>query len=201
MNHSCLGFFESEGSVGIGGGKETTTHSVKNNVVFGGVFVEVTAGTEHLSFTVGVEATPGSASWDATTRTDTDSATSSLDDDGTYTGKAEVENLYTIYAEPGIMFNENFGLYAKVGASHVTVNSLESIAIGEDSSTYGNVDVWGVMYGAGFKAIHSNGLFVKMEYTRTDFQEFTLNSSTGNQNSITATPEIEAARLAIGYNF
>ena len=195
---------EVEGANGVGGGNETTTASVSNNVQFGGVFVEVTAGTEHLSFTVGVEATPGSASWDSVTRTDTAVATAlggAENDTGDYKASAEVEDLYTIYAEPGIMFNDNFGLYLKGGASRITVNSLESITQGDDSSAYGNVDVWGVMYGAGFKGIHSSGLFVKVEYTKTDFQEFTLTSSTGNKNSITAEPEIESARLAIGYNF
>ena len=83
----------------------------------------------------------------------------------------------------------------------VTVNTLESISVGADDSAYGNVDVFGLMYGAGFKAMHSTGLFVKMEYTITDFDEFTLTSSTGNKNSITADPEIRAGRLAIGYNF
>lgn len=183
-------------------GNETTTSSQSKNVGLGGFFAEVTAGTEFLSFTVGIEATPGSASWDSVSRTDTTTdALESSQDDGTYTADAEVEDLYTVYVEPGVMFSENFGLYLKGGASMVTVNTLESISVGADDSAYGNVDVFGLMYGAGFKAMHSTGLFVKMEYTITDFDEFTLTSSTGNKNSITADPEIRAGRLAIGYNF
>ena len=99
------------------------------------------------------------------------------------------------------MANENFGVYVKGGASKVTVTSLESITFGTDSSAYGNVDVWGVTYGAGFKAVHENGLFMKLEAMKTEYGTVTLRSTTGNKNTITADPESETVSLHLGYNF
>ena len=189
---------EIEGS----GDQEKTTTSKSTSVEYGGIFAEATGGTDHLSFTVGISHVPGSASWDASTRTDaTSDAKEDSQDDGTYTGKAEVEGYTTLYVEPGVMFNESFGVYGKAGGSVVTVNTLESIAIGTDSSAYGNVDVWGATYGVGLKYVSSAGLFIKLEHTETDFDEITLNSTTGNKNNITADIDVTATTLAIGYTF
>ena len=99
------------------------------------------------------------------------------------------------------MPSDNFGLYLKGGVSRVIVNSLESITFGEDSSAYGNETVLGGMYGLGAKIVHDSGLMFKLEYTKTIYETVKMTSTTGNKNIITADPEIEALRLAIGYKF
>ena len=99
------------------------------------------------------------------------------------------------------MPSDNFGFYLKGGVARILVNSLENIALGEDSSEYGNETVFGGMWGFGTKVVHDSGLLLKLEYTKTIYETVTMSSSTGSQNIITADPEIEAVRLAIGYQF
>ena len=100
------------------------------------------------------------------------------------------------------MVNETFGLYGKVGITTMHVTSIESIKHGTNSSTYGDVDIWGAMYGLGLKARHPSGLFMKLEGSTTAFRPVRLESNSGNSPSkIYADIDIEAVRLAIGYTF
>ena len=85
--------------------------------------------------------------------------------------------------------------------SSVTVNSLESIDSGINSSAYGNEDIYGGTYGAGIRYTHETGFVVKLETVKTEFQNVKLKSTTGNKNTIKARPESSATRLAIGFKF
>ena len=134
-------------------------------------------------------------------RLDEDGSDPAENDDGTYTGKAEVSNYASIYIEPTFMFSESWGLYGKVGAARLTVNSLENVGVGANSSSYADVDINGGMYGIGFRGQHSSGAFVKVEGLVTKFEGFTLTSTTGNKNTIQARPESRAVRIAVGYQF
>ena len=51
------------------------------------------------------------------------------------------------------MVNDNFGFYVKGGISEVTVETLESIDVGTDSSAYGNETIHGVATGVGIKGV------------------------------------------------
>ena len=197
--------FDTTGKELEGGGTASTTDnesnsgSAGNTVEFGSGFLEYTFAQ---GSTMGVSYIPGEASLGSKSRTDTTTdGNETNQDDSTYTAKAEVSDHWTFYVEPTIMTTESFGLYVKGGASKVTVNSLESISSGTDSSAYGNVDIWGVMYGAGIKGIHENGMFFKLEATKTEYGTVTLRSTTGNKNTITADPESETVSLHFGYNF
>lgn len=192
---------EQEGTTPAANVVEKTEASVSEDVEIPGIFAEV-SGTHSsgLGMTFGIEYTPGSASIGAKSRTDSDSATSSLDDDGVYTAKAEIEKLLRIYVEPTFMLNESLGFYVKGGVGHVSVNTLETIDIGLDSSTYGDIDVWGLTVGAGVRAKHSSGLFAKLEYMETEWDTFELKST--NDVTIEVTELDQAGtRLAVGYSF
>ena len=175
------------------------------NVLYGSIFAEYTFG-EMYGLTLGVSYTPMDRSLGTKSRTDTqttaDAADSSASNDsGTYTAKADISSHATIYIEPTFMPTDNFGLYLKGGVSRVIVNSLESITFGEDSSAYGNETVLGGMLGLGAKVVHDSGLLFKLEYTKTIYETVKMTSTSGNKNIISADPEIEAFRLAIGYKF
>ena len=190
---------ETEGT----GDKEKTSTSISEDLFYGSLFAEYTFG-EMYGMTLGVSYTPMDRSLGAKSRTDTQSETTdsaSSNDSGTYTAKADISNHATIYIEPTFMPTDNFGLYLKGGVSRVIVNSLESIAIGADSSVYGNETVYGGMYGLGAKVVHDSGLLFKLEYTKTIYETVKMTSTTGNLNIISADPEIEAFRFAIGYQF
>ena len=186
---------------GTGDGEKTET-TAQEAILYGSLFAEYTFG-EMYGLTLGVSYTPMDRSLGAKSRTDTNVATKpdTLDDDGTYTAKADISNHATIYIEPTFMPTDNFGLYLKGGVSRVIVNSLESIALGDDSSAYGDETVLGGMFGLGAKVVHDSGLMFKLEYTKTIYETVKMTSTSGNQNTISADPEIEAFRLAIGYQF
>jgi len=187
-----------------GGDGEITNATHSNDVDYPSIFVEYSGGEPGgMSIAVGFEYVPGDASIGAKTRTDTDEGDDNTGeaDTGDYTAKAEVSDFTTFYVEPGYMFNENFTLYGKLGVSQLTVTSLESLANGTTSSTYGNATIVGGMYGVGIKASHGSGVFVKLEATVQEFETVSLASTTGNSNTVTADPEAESVRLALGFAF
>ena len=183
------------------GDKETNSTTMQEEILYGSLFAEYTFG-EMYGLTLGASYTPVDSSLGVKSRTDTvsDSDETSTDT-GTYTAEAEISAHTTIYIEPTYMPTDNFGLYLKGGVSRVIVNSLESIALGTDSSAYGDETVLGGMYGLGAKVVHDSGLMFKLEYTKTIYETVKMTSTTGNKNIISADPEIEAFRLAIGYQF
>ena len=99
------------------------------------------------------------------------------------------------------MYGENVGLYLKGAVSRLTIETLEDLASGTDSSTYGDEDILGASYGIGVKAVTPIGIFFKVEVTKSVFQSVKLTSTTGNKNRIEATPEATNFRLGMGFNF
>ena len=190
---------------GTGNAEKTeTTH--QDDILYGSLFAEYTWG-EKYGLTLGASYTPVDSSIGAQNRTDTQTASDTLDtqggsdDSGTYTAEAEISQHATLYIEPTFMPSDNFGVFLKGGVSRVTVKSLETIALGEDSSAYGNETVTGGMLGVGAKIQHDGGLMFKVEYTKTIYETVKMTSTSGNKNIISADPEIEAVRLSIGYRF
>ena len=195
---------EQEGNT-TGSDQEKTSTTHQEGLLYGSIFAEYTFG-EMYGMTLGVSYTPMDRSLGAKSRTDTaptddDRDASSSQDAGTYTAEADISNHATIYIEPTYMPSDNFGLYLKGGVSRVIVNSIENIALGDDSSAYGDETVFGGMLGLGAKIVHDSGLLFKLEYTKTIYETVTMTSATGSKNIITADPEIEAFRFAIGYKF
>ena len=192
---------EQEGST-TGSDKESNSTKILEDLHYGSIFAEYTFG-EMYGMTLGVSYTPMDRELGTKSRTDTNTATKpdTLDDDGTYTAKADISKHATIYIEPTFMPTDNFGLYLKGGVSRVIVNSLESITLGADSSAYGNKNVLGGMFGLGVKAVHDSGLLLKLEYIRINYNTVKFASTTGNGNIIEADPVQEAVRIAIGYKF
>ena len=194
---------ESEGIGTYNPELNSTTHSQGED--FPSVFIEYSGGTAGgMSITVGVEHIPGDASLGVKTRTDNRTgldAPLDTDDDGDYTAKAEISNHTAIYVEPGYMINDYIGFHLKGGVTHVELRTLESLANGDDSSTYGNEDVFGLMYGAGIKVISPWGIFLKLEALKVNYESEELTSTSGSKNVINADTEQESVRLAIGYNF
>jgi hypothetical protein len=178
--------------------------SASSDADFPSLFVEysTSGGEAGWSTTLGLSYVPGDAEIGSKTRTDTASdANDANDDGGTYTGKAEVSDLLTLYVEPTYMVTDMLGLYGTLGLSQVKVISLEGIALGEDSSSYGNETVYGAMMGVGVRAQMSSGIFMKLSGTSTKFEEVRLQSNTGNKNLIEAKPQMDVIALSVGYNF
>ena len=190
--------FDTDGVENDGGENNAGTHS--SDVDYPEVFLEYAAQYEHVGMTFGVAVIPGDTEIGAKSRTDTQSdSVETSNDSGTYTAKAEVSDHITIYVEPTLYAGNGFGIFLKAGVSHVTVNTLESITFGTDSSAYGNQSVFGGMTGAGIKYQAPNGLLVKLERTDTVYETVDLDGNNGN--TISAQPEQSSTRLSIGYQF
>ena len=180
------------------GDKESTTASVDETAEFGSLFVEVQTKTDSsMGLTLGLEFIPGSHVLGSQSRTDAESPADRDGDDGTYTGKAEVSNLSTLYVEPTFYVEDNWGIYLKAGVSYVSVDTLETLP----TSTYGNKDIFGGVYGLGVRASLADGMFLKLEYAKTDYESMDFESNTGNKNKVTADIDQEALKLAVGYSF
>jgi len=164
----------------------------------GSLFIEYTT-MQGSSF--GAEYIPGSGTIATETRTDTcgaggDDANKSCA--GTSTAKADVDNFWTFYVEPTYMVNDVFGVYARGGVSKIRVSTLETL---HTTGAYGNIDVYGGTYGLGVKAFHPAGIFVKLSAEKTEFKDFTLESTGGENMEVSGDIDVETVKLALGYNF
>ena len=199
----ATGKVDTKGSETEGGGDgEVTNATEQEDILYGSLFAEYTFG-EMYGMTLGVSYTPMDRDLGVKSRTDTasDANDPGSADAGTYTAKADISNHATIYIEPTFMTTENLGFYLKGGVARATVDSLEAIVVGEDSSAYGNKTVYGAMLGLGMKGVYDNGYFFKLEAIRILYDRVKMTSTGGNKNTIHADPEQVAARLAIGYKF
>ena len=119
-------------------------------------------------------------------------------DTGTYTAKAELDDVIKIYSDipTGVSFYGD--MYLHFGIQHVTVSTLESLNSGE---TYPNKDLFGYTVGLGTKGDipYGQNLYYKTEVSYTNFEEFAVSGTAGN--SVTADLQDFAARLSIGYKF
>ena len=194
---------ESQPAAGVEQVEDVTSNSQSKSVDVGSIFVEYTA---EQGSSIGIEYYPGSATLGNVSRTDTcvcqaDDAADGGATSATYTAKADVTDIWSVYMEPTVMFNDTFGVYGKVGVTTLYLDSLEVISNGTDSSEYPNTDIWGAFYGLGLKARHSSGLFLKLETSVTEFQSIKLQSSSGNKGRIDAELDVQSTRLALGYTF
>ena len=184
----------------------TVTHG--ESAGYGSIFVEWSGGEANsIGYTVGLEYVPGEASLGSKVRADTASVsgaetnTETNKDNKTYEAKARISNFTTFYFEPTYMYGENVGVYLKGAVSRLTIETLEDLASGTDSSTYGDEDILGASYGIGVKMVTPIGIFFKTEFTKSVFESVKLVSTTGNKNRIEATPESTNFRLGLGFNF
>ena len=193
--------FSTKGTETDSGDNRNNSEEKDANVLYGSIFLEYTHGDDY-AMTFGVSYSPFQSTIGSGARSDTTTAAEEdSQDDGTYTAKAKVSSHATIYIEPTMMTSDSFGVYLKGGVARAMVDSLEKIAVGEDSSVYGNEAVNGLLYGIGVKGVYDNGIFFKLEGIGINYQKVKMKSTSGNQNTIEADPQQLAVRFAIGYSF
>ena len=188
---------------GTGDGETSAEIKENNTTSTAAFFAEYMIGEgEGHGWTLGMSYSPTSATIGARSRTDTrsDSNDPGSDDSGTYEAKATVSKHTTLYVEPTLMW-DTFGIFLKAGVARINVNSDERIALGEDSSNYGDKAVTGFLFGGGITKRFDSGLYYKLEAVSTAYNSLTLTSTTGNKNIITADPSTVQANFALGYRF
>ena len=207
------------GSFGFGGmgaglhiatsGNETNTSSDQVNSsdqthsgALASIFAEYSIGDQDQhGMTFGISFSPMRAQIGSGERGDTRSdSTEDSNDSGTYRAKANVPKAATLYLEPTLMY-DSLGVYFKGGLARIKVESLEEITFGENSSVYPNEWVNGYLFGLGITKKLNDGLFYKLEAVRTVYDEVSMESQSGNRNTIKATPKTLGANILFGYRF
>ena len=124
----------------------------------------------------------------AKSRTDSNSE----GDSGTYTAKAEVDNVVMFYADVPIG-----PVYAKFGISRAELVTQESLNSG---STYDNEDVFGYTLGLGKRGDFYGGTFYKAEFAYTNFDSYE-DTSSDSEKKVEADTEVMAIKLSVGKTF
>ena len=114
---------------------------------------------------------------------------------GTYTAKAELDNVVQLYADYAFTSVPQGDVYFKLGIQHATLSTLESLNSG---STYPDADLFGYTLGLGVLP-YGDGLIYKADLTYTDFENYSASSAAGNK--IEADLEDVALKLSIGKKF
>jgi hypothetical protein len=180
-----------------GKGTEITRESGERNkgshdetAVIPELFIEAISET---GFTMGISYVP-TRELGSKSRSDTNSD----GDTGTYTAKAELDDVVQFYADIPAAEIYGFQTHVKLGIQHVELTSLESLNSG---SAYPSKDILGYTIGYGIKGdlAYGEGLYYKGELTYTNFEDITLDSTAGNK--VEAELEDYAAKISIGYKF
>ena len=186
-----LGVFEASATE-----TEDTEKSSKDDAMavfgYGSIFIEKTLG-QYL--TIGIDYVPSALESETVTENRTDLLAAADGAAGNVTQNVQVdfEDLTTYYVN--LNLNENF--YLKAGIAKVDVITNETLGTG---STYGNADLDGTVFGAGYNKNFDNGLFVRVEGTYQEFDGVTISGS--GDTSVTA-DEISgvSGKLSIGKSF
>ena len=127
------------------------------------------------------------------------SDTNTRGDTGTYTAKAELDNVIQFYADiPTPASVMGYDIYAKVGIQHATIVTLESLNSG---STYPDEDVLGMTVGFGTRGDLGGNLYYKADLTYTNFEDYEESDTAGTGNKVVAELEDVALKFSVGYKF
>lgn len=175
------------------------TKNVSDDIAIAAIFAEYTNMGDRFGITVGLNYIPFDADIDK--RSITQSSLKGKDDgaaaSGTNSVEGTVENHKTIYIQPGYMIKPNTMLYGTLGYASATINgksvSLTHTDINKDE------DLEGVKIGIGVKHVYDNGVFVKADYSETEYD--TVSFTTSNDTRATADLDNSAIALSVGKQF
>ena len=187
----ALHMFDASGTETTRNSLEKNTGSHSHDVLVPELFVEAISDN---GVALGLSYIP-TREMGSKSRTDTNSD----GDTGTYTAKAELANVAQIYVDVPLPIDLGYPVYAKLGAQHVTVKTLESLNSG---TTYPDKDLLGLTIGLGTRGDlpYGDSLYYKFEVTYTDFETYSeTGGSTGNQ--LEADFDDTAAKFSVGYKF
>ena len=123
--------------------------------------------------------------------------------------KVKAGNLITAYIQPTFAVNETVSVYGKLGFAQgdLEINSITRQATDSQSNDTASTDVdadkdlEGPVYGLGVQVSRDIGVFnfIRLEATRTDFDEIKHTNSNGKV--LTADAEMDLITLSIGKSF
>ena len=182
-------------------GTITTTKALADTVEAASIFGEITLiGAGPFGLTLGVEYIPVDADLDKRSTTQAyigakgDGASAS----GTNSGKASIEDHFTYYIQPGIVFGDgNTMLYGTLGYSRADISATwESIS---STNTTKVQSMNGTKIGVGVKRVSDNGIVWKLDYSESDYDK--VSYTTTNSTLVTGDIDNQAIALSIGKSF
>ena len=184
-------------------GGEKNHHSINHFTAVGSIFIEAN-NLGSSGFSLGVDYVPMTAdvSDKVKKRTDTETSvtgtTTTTSTSRSQSAQAELNDHLTIYA-----MQEVGDLYFKVGYVMVDLETTESLATG---SSYGNVDLSGILIGAGTEFDFGNNAIGRVEFSHTAYDSISLQSSATRagvspNNLIEADLDVTQLKASVGYKF
>jgi len=176
-------------------GGETNSKSITSYAPIPSLFAEYTYSD---TVSIGLDYIPLSADVSDKTHNRTDTETSVTgDEDKTTTSRAqsvqaELKNHLTLYSN----YMVSDIAYVKAGVAYVTLETEDSLATG---SKYGNVDIFGGVFGVGVKSGNS-----RFEVVYTDYEDISLTSSvarTGVTNNNKVSADLDTMAFKYSYAF
>ena len=170
----------------------TLNNSGNADFPFASLFVEregnfsgfnVAVGLDYMPFRAEVESLGGGTGTDA---------------------KVKLKNYYTAYVQPTKVLDNGLGLFVKLGYSegklNVTDLSRQATTAGTASTDSGaTLTLRGVTYGVGVEKTYTNNLFIRAEYSFTDYDDLTYINS--NNKTLKASSDLTTGSLTIGKKF
>ena len=174
-------------------GTINTTKALTDTVQAGSIFAELTHVTNNFAVTLGVDYIPVDADLDK--RSATQSSLKATADgaatSGTNTGKASIEDHFTLYIQPGFVMNENTMVYGTLGYVRADITATwESVS---STNTTKVQTMNGTKVGVGVKHVRDSGFFVKLDYSDTDYDKVSYKTT----NSTTVTGDIDNTMIAL----
>ena len=173
------------------------TKTVTDDFIVGSIFAEFTNMGDKFGITLGVDYIPFDADIDKRSISQTSLGAAGASSSGTNSVEGTVEDHYTVYIQPGFMIKPSTMLYGTLGYSSATVNGKSA------SITHTNISqdkgLEGTKIGVGIKHSYESGLFVKADYSQTDYDAVSF--TTSNNTKATADLDNTALALSIGKQF
>ena len=181
------------GSLGSGGAAVTASGNA--SFPFGSVFIERQISTSNMDIALGLDINPTTQKVDK------------LGGGNGFDATVDMGNLYTAYIQPMLVSNGNITFFAKLGYSQADLDikdvSRQATAseTTDSASTDGNTSksLEGPMYGIGVNVSLASSSFVRLEATRTDFDEISHTNSNGK--ILKADAELDAIAISFCKSF
>ena len=173
------------------------TKNVSDDFSVGSIFAEFTNMGDKFGITFGADYIPFEADIDKRSITQTSMTTSATETSGTNSVEGTVKDHYTLYIQPGIMIKPSTMLYGTLGYSSATVNGKSTSITHTDINK--DQDLEGTKIGIGIKHVYDNGIFVKADYSQTEYD--TVSFTTDNDTKASADLDNKSYALSIGKQF
>ena len=170
-----------------GSASDKNSKSLKESFVVGSLFIE---GRDDNGYAIGLDYVPVGLDIGDGKRTDssTGADVASEADTGNRKASAEIENLFTLYANIPVGSD---GYYGVLGLHYTTITTDETLP----NSTYDDEDIFGFQVGLGMRSGN-----LKYELSYSDFSDIEINGKGGNSgNKIEA--DADALMFKIAYGF